>query len=75
MIRVALYLERRLIEISWPEGGSSLFPFIRLRDNNPKGFHPQTLERHFDITSVDILDTIDKAEVSGNTLELHWQQE
>ena len=75
MARATLQTAKRLVEIHWSEKECSLFPFIWLRDNDPAGFHPQTLERHFDIASVDVLDSISLAEVSGNKLKLHWQQE
>ncbi|MFK8030917.1 MAG: TauD/TfdA family dioxygenase [Gammaproteobacteria bacterium] len=33
-------------------GKRSLYPYIWLRDNDPAGFHPDTRERTFDLTSV-----------------------
>jgi len=75
MASATILTEKRFIQIHWSEDESALFPFIWLRDNDPAGFHVQTLERHFDIASVDVADTIDLAEISEQTLKLHWAQE
>lgn len=40
------------LEIRWPVSTVGKFPFIWLRDTDPSGFHPQTGERAFDLTSV-----------------------
>jgi gamma-butyrobetaine dioxygenase len=64
-----------MIQLIWEDGSRNLFPFIWLRDNDPQGFHPQTLERQFDIASVDVLDSIDSAEIQGDRLVLHWMHE
>ena len=40
------------VRVAWPDGDQADFPFLWLRDNCPSGFHPQTLERQFDLLSV-----------------------
>lgn len=75
MIHAAINSAKRCVDIHWSDAEIVSYPFIWLRDNEPSGFHPQTQERHFDITSVDVLDVIDFAEVAGGSLTLHWQAE
>lgn len=40
--------------IEWSDGSRSQAPFIWLRDNDQQELHPQTGERIFDLTSVDL---------------------
>lgn len=41
-IRVAL--EQRDLVLQWPDGDSSRFPYVWLRDNDPAELHPDTQE-------------------------------
>ncbi|UFW67831.1 DUF971 domain-containing protein (plasmid) [Rhizobium laguerreae] len=42
----------RVIAVHWIDGTTSFYPNLFLRDNDQKGFHPQTVERQFDLLSV-----------------------
>ncbi len=44
----------RGITITWDDQSEAEFPFIWLRDNDPDELHPDTCERIFDLTSVDL---------------------
>lgn len=46
--------KQRTFYVSWQDGSSSQLPFIWLRDNDPNELHPDTHERTFDLTSVDL---------------------
>lgn len=60
------------LDLQWPDGTTGRFPYLWLRDTDPSGFHPQTGERLFDLTSVppDIAPT--RAEVTPEALILTW---
>ena len=60
------------LELRWPDGTAGTFPFIWLRDTDPAGFHPQTGERAFDLTSVPLDIAPQGAEVEGDALLLTW---
>lgn len=63
---------RHAVSIAWPDGSSGTFPYLWLRENCSSGFHPQTLERTFDLLSVpaDVLpEAIDE---EGDHLVVAW---
>lgn len=62
------------LEIRWPDGTVGDFPFIWLRDTDPTGFHPQTGERAFDLTSVPLDIVPHVAEVTPDALFITWTE-
>lgn len=44
----------RAFHVSWQDGSTSELPFIWLRDNDPNELHPDTHERTFDLSGVDL---------------------
>lgn len=60
------------LELSWPDGTIGRFPYIWLRDTDPAGFHPQTGERAFDLTSVPLDIAPDHAELAPDALVVTW---
>lgn len=62
----------RVIRLTWTDGTSTDLPFLWLRDNCPTGFHPQTREREFDLTSVPEDISVTGCSVEGDTLTLTW---
>lgn len=65
----------RMLVIQWQDATTSYYPFVWLRDNDPAGFHPDTKERHFDLTSINLEDNIDRFELVAERLHLHWLEE
>ncbi|WP_424931947.1 TauD/TfdA family dioxygenase [Amaricoccus macauensis] len=60
------------LEIRWPDSTVGKFPYIWLRDTDPSGFHPQTGERAFDLTSVPLDITPERAELDPGALLITW---
>lgn len=60
------------LEICWPDGTVGNFPYIWLRDTDPAGFHPQTGERIFDLTSIPLDVAPHDAEVTPDALLVTW---
>lgn len=60
------------LQICWPDETLGDFPYIWLRDTDPNGFHPQTGERTFDLTSVPLDITPEEAAIQGDELILKW---
>ncbi|MBD8876489.1 TauD/TfdA family dioxygenase [Roseibium polysiphoniae] len=75
MMTATLHGDARAIDIAWPDGSATTFPAIFLRDSCPSGFHPQTLERQFDLTSVPLDIEIGDASVDDGNLVLRWKSE
>jgi gamma-butyrobetaine dioxygenase len=69
-IRVAL--EQRDLVLQWPDGDSSRFPYVWLRDNDPAELHPDTQERMFELLSVPEDARPVAAEVDGPDIVLTW---
>ncbi|SDF47246.1 TauD/TfdA family dioxygenase [Limimaricola pyoseonensis] len=65
-------LEARQLRLDWSDGRSDHFPYLWLRDTDPAGFHPQTGERVFDLTSVDLDLAPEAARVESGALLLDW---
>lgn len=61
--------------ITWQDDSQIRIPWIWLRDIDPIGFHPQTQERLFDLTSVDIAIQPVKFEHTENEVLLQWEGE
>ena len=72
MTKATIRAETRTIHIDWDDGESAGFPFIWLRDNCPTGFHPQTFERDFDLTSVPLdISPVDAVAKNGH-VDVSW---
>ncbi|MDF1719160.1 MAG: TauD/TfdA family dioxygenase [Minwuia sp.] len=52
MRHIDVALDTRDLLLHWPDGTSSRFPYIWLRDNDPAELHPETQERMFELLSV-----------------------
>lgn len=73
--KVELDSSLRMLAIYWQATQASYYPYIWLRDNDPAGFHPDTKERHFDLTSINLDDDICEFELRGDKIQLAWLQE
>jgi gamma-butyrobetaine dioxygenase len=71
MTTVTLQADQRLVTLD-AGNGPAHFPLIWLRDNAPEGFHPQTHERLFDLTSVPLDLSAQDARIEGATLVIDW---
>ena len=60
------------LEIRWADGTIGSFPYLWLRDTDPAGFHPQTGERTFDLTSVALDLTARHAAIESGELVVAW---
>jgi gamma-butyrobetaine dioxygenase len=60
--------------IAWPDGTSGTFPYIWLRDTDPSGFHPDTGERAFELTSVPLDIAPCHAQIDGDDLFVTWPE-
>lgn len=72
MINLTLRDDARALHITFETGESATFPALFLRDNCPSGFHPQTLEREFDLTSVEPDIAITEATLDGADVLVSW---
>ncbi len=60
------------LTIRWDDGTVGQFPFIWLRDTDPSGFHPDTGERAFDLTTIPLDIRAEDAAIEGGALRLRW---
>ena len=60
--------------IRWDDESVAEFPFIWLRDNDPEEFHPDTRERVFDLTSVDLEICPRSYDQNGASLSVRWPE-
>ena len=60
--------------IAWDDHSVAEFPYIWLRDNAPDEFHPDTRERVFDLTTVDLDIEPETFAVEPGTLSINWPQ-
>ena len=67
-----LSLEAECLTIQWTDSSVSAFPFLWLRDTDPAGFHPQTGERTFELTSVPADIVASSAEFDADELVVYW---
>ena len=58
--------------ITWDDQSVAEFPFIWLRDNAPDEFHPDTRERVFDLTTVDLDIAPDSFALESGALVIRW---
>ncbi len=71
IIRDLLVREDALV-VTWADRSTSQFPSIWLRDNCPKGLHPQTRERLLDLLSLDESPVLKTATVEADEVVLHY---
>ncbi|MFU8778304.1 MAG: TauD/TfdA family dioxygenase [Roseovarius sp.] len=64
--------QRRMINVTWDDGLDAEFPYIWLIDSDPAGFHPDTNERSFDLTTVDEHIAPTDVQITGNRLSVSW---
>ncbi|WP_305971175.1 MULTISPECIES: TauD/TfdA family dioxygenase [unclassified Mameliella] len=62
------------LEIRWPDGTVGDLPYIWLRDTDPSGFHPQTGERAFELTSVPLDLVPSQVEMKPDALIVTWKE-
>lgn len=60
------------LTIHWTDNTFSAFPYLWLRDTDPAGFHAQTGERTFDLTSVSPDIRATSTEIDADTLIVNW---
>ena len=63
------------LKVIWQDDTASVFPFIWLRDTDLLGFHPQTNERLFDLSSIDVLMKPQDVTLTERGVELQWPNE
>ncbi|NQZ32854.1 MAG: TauD/TfdA family dioxygenase [Oceanospirillaceae bacterium] len=63
------------LELRWSDNTTAQYPFIWLRDIDPLGFHPQTKERIFDLTSVELDIQPQQVRLTALGVELQWPAE
>jgi gamma-butyrobetaine dioxygenase len=51
--------------VAWPDGTTTSFPTIWLRDNCPSGLHRQTQERLLDLLTLDVAPVLTSATLDG----------
>ncbi|QFT33245.1 Gamma-butyrobetaine dioxygenase [Labrenzia sp. THAF82] len=72
MTSISLRGDDRVLHVAWGDGTSADFPFVWLRDNCPSGFHPQTQEREFDLTSIPMDISVSNADLEAKEIVLTW---
>ncbi|WP_298815724.1 TauD/TfdA family dioxygenase [uncultured Roseibium sp.] len=72
MTSISLRGDDRVLHVAWVDGTSADFPFVWLRDNCPSGFHPQTQEREFDLTSIPMDISVSNADLETEEIVLTW---
>ncbi len=65
----------RVVNVCWPNGTSADFPFLWLRDNCPTGFHPDTRERQFDLTSIPLELSVGNVSLEDGDIVVTWDGE
>ena len=60
------------LEVRWPDGRTTSYPYIWLRDNCPSAFHPQTEERTLDLLAVEPEPRPVSAEATDSTVNIVW---
>ena len=60
------------VQVVWNDGRQGCFPFLWLRDNCPKNFHPQTKERVFDFMTVPLDIRPASVKLNGDAVEIDW---
>jgi len=72
MTTITLRGDDRVLHIAWVDGTQADFPFLWLRDNCPSGFHPETMERQFDLTGIPTDIAVTSAEPDDDDIVLTW---
>lgn len=61
-----------MVHVTWDDGLEADFPYIWLIDNDPAGFHPDTKERAFDLTTVNVETVPTDIQIVGDKLSVSW---
>ncbi len=75
MTTLTLRGDDRVLHVAFSNGAEADFPYLWLRDNCPSGFHPQTREREFDLTSISESLGIADAALEDGQIVLRWNDE
>jgi len=70
----AVDIRPKAFALTWENGKVTELPFIWLRDNDPDELHPDTLERTFDLTSVELDIQPVSHSLEKNTLVVDWPE-
>lgn len=62
----------RGFSITWDDQSSAEFPYVWLRDNDPGDLHPDTRERVFDLTSIELPISPDSFTSDPTALKVSW---
>ena len=60
------------LEMRWPDGRLTRYPYIWLRDSCPSGFHPQTQERTLDLLAIDPEPKPVSAQAADGVVTIEW---
>jgi gamma-butyrobetaine dioxygenase len=60
------------LELRWPDGRTTSYPYIWLRDNCPSAFHPQTEERTLDLLAIEPEPRPASAEATDSAVTIRW---
>lgn len=74
-LNASINTDKRSVIIEWKDGTTSTYPFVWLRDNDPAGFHPDTRERQFDISTINLNDEISEINLGEDAMEFSWRLE
>jgi gamma-butyrobetaine dioxygenase len=72
MTSIAITAGAGALELRWPDGRLTSYPYVWLRDNCPSAFHPQTQERTLDLLSIDPEPRPVSAEACDSSVIVHW---
>lgn len=75
MFIISISTSSDALKLIWSDNSISQYPFIWLRDLDPIGFHPQTKERIFDLTSVAFDIQPSQVQLTERGVELQWPAE
>lgn len=70
---VSVRMTETMLELGWPDGTQSRYPYIWLRDNCATAFHPKTQERTLDLLSVPDSPHPVRADIEGAAVTLSWR--
>jgi len=75
MMATDLSIGADTLDVRWPDGTLSAYPYIWLRDNCPTGLHPQTQERMLDLLSIDPDPKPKAARIAQGEAIVEWADE
>lgn len=62
-----------MLKVTWDTGSQTEYPLIWLRDNCASGFHPETMERQFDLLSVPHSIGARAVQSDGHSVRIQWE--